>query len=97
MDPEDQQRPDDDGAECQGQRLGESTQRGVASGGDPYETESNQADAPQDECEEISYKIPTLKYRGRALLYVASHKDHCSVYPVTDAMLEAGGDEIARR
>jgi uncharacterized protein YdhG (YjbR/CyaY superfamily) len=47
--------------------------------------------------EVISYKIPTLKYGGRALLYFASHKDHCSLYPVTDAMLEAGGDEVARR
>jgi uncharacterized protein YdhG (YjbR/CyaY superfamily) len=47
--------------------------------------------------ETISYKIPTFKYHGRPLLYFASHKDHCSLYPITDAMLEAGGDEIARR
>jgi uncharacterized protein YdhG (YjbR/CyaY superfamily) len=47
--------------------------------------------------ETISYKIPTFKYRGRALLYFASHKDHCSLYPVTDAMLEAGGGEIGSR
>jgi uncharacterized protein YdhG (YjbR/CyaY superfamily) len=54
-------------------------------------------EAVPEAVETISYKIPTFKYRGRALLYFASHKDHCSLYPVTDAMLEAGGDEIASR
>jgi uncharacterized protein YdhG (YjbR/CyaY superfamily) len=53
--------------------------------------------AAPEATETISYKIPTFKYRGRALLYFASHKDHCSLYPVTDAMLEAGGEEIASR
>jgi len=54
-------------------------------------------EAVPEAAETISYKIPTFKYRGRALLYFASHKDHCSVYPVTDAMLEAGGDELSSR
>ena len=47
--------------------------------------------------ETIRYKIPTFKYRGRPLLYFAAHKDRCSVYPVTDAMLAACGDELAGR
>ena len=54
-------------------------------------------EAVPEAVETISYKIPTFKYRRRALLYFASHKDHCSLYPVPDAMLEAGGDEIATR
>ena len=47
--------------------------------------------------EAISYGIPTFKYRGRPLLHFAAHKHHCGLYPVTDAMLEASGDEIRRR
>jgi uncharacterized protein YdhG (YjbR/CyaY superfamily) len=32
--------------------------------------------ADPEATETISYKIPTFKYRGRALLYSASHNDH---------------------
>ncbi len=53
--------------------------------------------AAPDTDEVISYKIPTFKYRGKPLLYFAAHKQHCSLYPVTDAMLEACGDEIRPR
>ena len=45
----------------------------------------------------ISYQIPTFKYKGKALLFFASHKDHCSVYPCTEGMLQAAGDERADR
>jgi uncharacterized protein YdhG (YjbR/CyaY superfamily) len=47
--------------------------------------------------ETISYRIPTFKYSGKPLLYFASHKDHCSLYPCTEAMLKAGGKELASR
>jgi uncharacterized protein YdhG (YjbR/CyaY superfamily) len=47
--------------------------------------------------ETISYKIPTFKYRGKALLYFASHKGHCSMYPVTDAILDVAGEELGNR
>lgn len=47
--------------------------------------------------ETISYKIPTFKYRGKALLYFASHKGHCSMYPVTDAILDVAGEELGDR
>jgi uncharacterized protein YdhG (YjbR/CyaY superfamily) len=53
--------------------------------------------AAPEAIETISYKIPTFKYRGRALLYFAAHKDHCSLYPYTDAMMEKCGDELAGR
>ena len=52
--------------------------------------------APDTE-EVISYGIPTFKYRGKPLLYFAAHKQHCSLYPVTEAMLEACGDDIRPR
>jgi uncharacterized protein YdhG (YjbR/CyaY superfamily) len=47
--------------------------------------------------ESISYGIPTFKYRGKPLLYIAAHKQHCSLYPVTQAMLDACGDEVRSR
>ena len=47
--------------------------------------------------ETISYRIPTFKYKGRPLLYFAAFRDHCSLYPVTDGMLEVGGEELAAR
>ena len=48
-DPEDHHRPDDDGAERQGQRHGVSTQRGAGSRSEPAETEHDQADAPKND------------------------------------------------
>ena len=47
--------------------------------------------------ETISYRIPTFKYQGRPLLYFAAFRDHCSLYPVTEGMLEVGGEELAAR
>ena len=47
--------------------------------------------------ETISYRIPTFKYKGRPLLYFAAHSEHCSLYPVTEGMLEVGGEELAAR
>ena len=49
-------------------------------------------------CEEvISYQIPCFKLDGSAVIYFAGWAKHFSVYPVTDALLEAMGDEIASR
>ena len=53
--------------------------------------------AAPDAEEVISYRIPTFKYRGKPLLYFASFKQHCSLYPITEGMLEACGEEIRRR
>jgi uncharacterized protein YdhG (YjbR/CyaY superfamily) len=47
--------------------------------------------------EVISYKIPTFKYRGKPLLYLAAYEKHCSVYPYTDRMMAECGDELAGR
>lgn len=36
--------------------------------------------------ETISYQIPTFKYKGKYLVYLAAHQHHIGVYPVTPAM-----------
>jgi uncharacterized protein YdhG (YjbR/CyaY superfamily) len=55
------------------------------------------AKAAPSAIETISYQIPTFKHQGKALLYFASHKDHCSVYPCTKAMLDTCGEELEAR
>jgi uncharacterized protein YdhG (YjbR/CyaY superfamily) len=39
--------------------------------------------------EAISYQIPTLKLKGKYVVYFAGYKKHVSMYPVTAAMVEA--------
>jgi uncharacterized protein YdhG (YjbR/CyaY superfamily) len=43
----------------------------------------------------ISYKIPTYKLHGRAMLYFAGWKQHYSLYPATDRVVAAFKDELA--
>ena len=45
--------------------------------------------------EVVSYQIPTYKQAGRAVIYFAGWKEHYSVYPATDTVLAALGDELA--
>ena len=45
--------------------------------------------------EVISYQIPTYKLNGGAVLYFAGWKQHYSIYPVTDDLIEAFKDELA--
>jgi uncharacterized protein YdhG (YjbR/CyaY superfamily) len=33
--------------------------------------------------EVISYGIPTIKYKGKSVIYFAAFKNHMSVYPIT--------------
>jgi uncharacterized protein YdhG (YjbR/CyaY superfamily) len=49
---------------------------------------------PDDVVEAISYGIPAFKHKGKAIVYCAAFKDHYSVYPATDAVIEGLGDEI---
>jgi len=45
--------------------------------------------------EVISYKIPTYKLHNRAMLYFAGWKQHYSLYPATERVVEAFKDELA--
>lgn len=47
-----------------------------------------------DAVETISYGMPAFKLRGQGLVYLAGWKAHCSVYPLTDAFLEAHAAEL---
>lgn len=45
--------------------------------------------------EVISYQIPAYKLSGRAVLYLAGWKEHLSLYPITPALSQALGKELA--
>ena len=45
--------------------------------------------------EVISYKIPTYKLNGRAVLYFAGWKEHYSIYPASVPLVTAFKDELA--
>jgi uncharacterized protein YdhG (YjbR/CyaY superfamily) len=45
--------------------------------------------------ETISYKIPTYKIGGRRVVYFAGWKQHYSIYPATDRLIAAFGDDLA--
>jgi uncharacterized protein YdhG (YjbR/CyaY superfamily) len=45
--------------------------------------------------EVISYQIPAYKLHGGAVLYFAGWKQHYSLYPATDPLVEAFKDELA--
>ena len=45
--------------------------------------------------EVISYKIPTYKLRGGAVLYLAGWKQHYSLYPCTGHLVAAFKDDLA--
>ena len=45
--------------------------------------------------EVISYKIPTYKLNGRAVLYFAAWKQHYSLYPAGERLVTAFMDELA--
>lgn len=42
----------------------------------------------------ISYGIPTFKLGGRAVVWYAGWKSHCTIYPLTDSFLAAHLDEL---
>lgn len=44
----------------------------------------------------ISYGVPTFKYKKRPLIYFAAFKNHMSIYPVSDDMIEEIGQELAK-
>jgi uncharacterized protein YdhG (YjbR/CyaY superfamily) len=49
--------------------------------------------APPETTEAISYRIPTFKYKG-ALLAIAAFKNHCSLFPMSYAVMNAFKNEL---
>jgi uncharacterized protein YdhG (YjbR/CyaY superfamily) len=45
--------------------------------------------------EVISYQIPAYKRRGGTVLYFAAWKQHYSIYPATNHLVEAFKDDLA--
>jgi uncharacterized protein YdhG (YjbR/CyaY superfamily) len=45
--------------------------------------------------EALSYRIPTFKVRGKALLAYAAFKNHCSLFPMSMRVIEAHEGELA--
>jgi uncharacterized protein YdhG (YjbR/CyaY superfamily) len=50
--------------------------------------------AAPEATETISYQMPTFKDNGRVLVYYAAFKDHCSLFPASNAVMEALGKEL---
>ena len=43
----------------------------------------------------ISCGMPAFRYRGRSLVSYAAFKAHCSLFPMSSALIETLGDELA--
>ena len=52
------------------------------------------AELVPDAQETISYGIPAFSIRGRPFVWYAGWKAHCSVYPISDAILASHEDEL---
>jgi uncharacterized protein YdhG (YjbR/CyaY superfamily) len=50
--------------------------------------------AAPDATEAFSYRIPTFKQKGQSLVWYAAFKDHYSIYPYTEGLLAALGEEL---
>jgi len=50
--------------------------------------------AVPDAEETISYQMPTFKYEGRFLVSFAAFKNHCSLFPLSNSVLEELGEEL---
>jgi len=50
--------------------------------------------AVPEAAEGISYGMPTFKYRGKGLVAIAAFKKHCSLFPMSGAVIEKFKDEL---
>lgn len=50
--------------------------------------------AAPDATETISYRMPAFKDRGRMLVWYAAFEDHFSMFPASDAVKEALGEQL---
>lgn len=51
--------------------------------------------AAPDATDAYSYRIAAMRLDGRMLIWYAGWKDHVSMYPITPAMQEEGGEALA--
>jgi uncharacterized protein YdhG (YjbR/CyaY superfamily) len=51
--------------------------------------------AVPDAEETISYQIAAFKLHGRVMIYFAGWKDHYSIYPASDALIDDLGEALA--
>src|SRR5919197_915755 len=47
-----------------------------------------------DATETISYQMPAFRHQGRILVWYAAFKDHLSLFPASEMVIEAHGDEL---
>lgn len=52
------------------------------------------AAAPKEATEELSYRIPSFRYKGSLVAY-AAFKKHCSFFPMGASAIEEFADELA--
>ncbi len=45
--------------------------------------------------EGISYQMPAFKQEGRSIVSYAAFKDHCSLFPMSTAVLDSLAEELA--
>ena len=50
--------------------------------------------AAPEATETISYQMPAFKDHGRSLVAYAAFKDHCSLFPMSKAVIEARREEL---
>ena len=50
-----------------------------------------------DATEAISYQMPAFKLHGRGLVAYAAFKDHCSLFPMSKAVIVTHQDELGDR
>ena len=50
--------------------------------------------AAPDATEAISYGLPTFRYRSRGLVAIAAFKKHCSLFPMSGAVISKFEDEL---
>jgi uncharacterized protein YdhG (YjbR/CyaY superfamily) len=50
--------------------------------------------AAPDATETISYQMPAFKDNGRFLVSYAAFKDHCSLFPASEGVIKALGEEL---
>ena len=44
----------------------------------------------------ISYGMPSFKYKGKILLHMGAFKNHISLFPASDEMVEVLGEQLAK-